>query len=90
LRYLECTTIGARGEPAGDLTPWRAVHFPYDPALAGGEDGALAAAAVERAPALAAEEIVETYTYGRDGSIRVRIANRTSGYAREYRLDGPS
>ena len=90
LRYLECTAIGARGEPAGDLTPWRAVHFPYDPALAGGDEGALANAAAERTLGLAGEEIVETYTYGRDGSIRVRIANRTSGYAREYRLDGAS
>ncbi len=34
LRYLECSGLGTGGEPAGDLTPWGEILFPYDPALA--------------------------------------------------------
>jgi len=83
LRFVECTRLGAQGEPVGDLTPLDEVLFPYDPQLA---DRDLRAHAAQRTGELAGQEIVETYTCGRDGRVSVVIENRTRGYRREYRL----
>jgi hypothetical protein len=83
LRFVECTRLGAHGEPAGDLTPLDDVLFPYDPRLA---DRDLRDHAAERTPDLSGNEIVETYTCGADGRVSVVIENRTRGYRREYRL----
>jgi molecular chaperone DnaK len=83
LRYVECSRLGEDGAPAGELTPLEEVLFPYDPALA---DCDLREAAAQRTGVLGSDEIVETYTCGRDGRISVVIENRTRGHRREYRL----
>lgn len=84
LRYLECSGLSPGGEPAGDLTPWGEILFPYDPALADAPD----LSEVEAARRLYGEqeEILESYTYRPDGTIAVRIENLTRGYARGYVL----
>ncbi len=84
LRFLECTALTAEGQPAGDLTPWNEVRFPYDPALQ--RSGELSALPVERGAAVLDEEIVETYTHAPDGTIEVAIENRTHGYRRQWAL----
>jgi molecular chaperone DnaK (HSP70) len=84
LRFLECTELGADGEPHGDLTPWCDILFPYDPALA--ERGDLSHVPPEQRLAEPGEEIVERYRYGHDGSISIAIENRTRGYSRRYVL----
>ena len=84
LRFLECTELGADGQPHGDLTPWCDILFPYDPALV--ERGDLATVPAEQRLAEPGEEIVERYRYGRDGSISIAIENRTRGYQRRYVL----
>jgi molecular chaperone DnaK (HSP70) len=84
LRFLECTELGAAGEPHGDLTPWCDILFPYDPALA--ERGDLGAVPPDQRLASPGEEIVERYSYRRDGSIAIAIENRTRGYSRRYVL----
>jgi hypothetical protein len=81
---LECTDIDPLGQPAGDLTPWGDLYFPYDPALADRDD-------LDRMPAarcngLEAEEIFETYEYGADGGVTISIENRTRGYRRRYNV----
>jgi molecular chaperone DnaK (HSP70) len=83
LRFVECTRLGAHGEPVGELTPLDEVLFPYDPQLVNGD---LREHAAQRTADLAGQEIVETYTCARDGRISVVIENRTRGYRREYRL----
>lgn len=83
LRFVECTRLGAHGDPVGELTPLGEVLFPYDPHLA---DRDLREHAAQRTADLAGHEIVETYTYGRDGRVSVVIENRTRGHRREYRL----
>jgi molecular chaperone DnaK len=88
LRYLECSELAADGQPAGDLTPWGEIFFPYDPSLA--DRGELATLPVERRDHLQSEEIVETYRYFPDGTIRVQIENRTRGYRRDYVLGEPA
>jgi hypothetical protein len=64
--------------------PFRDVYFPYTAELADRDD--LAAVAIERRASVAPDEIAETYTYGPDGSISVRIENRSRGYMRTYEL----
>jgi hypothetical protein len=51
-----------------------------------GSDEVLRAAAAQRAPEVGRQEIVETYSYGRDGSVRLVIENRTQGYQQAYEL----
>ncbi|HMG55830.1 MAG TPA: Hsp70 family protein [Kofleriaceae bacterium] len=84
LRFLECGALDAAGQPVQDLVPWRDVRFPYDPALA--ERGDLNSVANDRRPDLMANEIAETYTCARDGTISVVIENLSRGYARRYEL----
>ncbi len=83
LRFLECTELTEGGEPAGDLTPLDEVLFPYDPSCG---DCDLREAAAERTRDITSDEVVETYTFGTNGSISVAIENLTRGYARSYEL----
>jgi molecular chaperone DnaK len=84
LRFVECTDLGADGQPHGDLTPWCDILFPYDPSLA--ERGDLSLVPPEQRLSGPEEEIVERYSYRRDGSIAIAIENRTRGYSRRYVL----
>jgi molecular chaperone DnaK len=86
LRYLECTSLGSRGQPEGDISLWRDAFFPYDPLLQDRPD--LSMIPVETRPDLQNQEVVETYGYDREGQVRVEIENRTAGYRRVFNL-GP-
>lgn len=83
-RYLECSHRTASGEPAGDITAWDEIRFPFDPRLAGVAD--LANIPVERSPEAARQWIEEAYMVDSGGSVTVVISNLTAGYRREYRL----
>jgi molecular chaperone DnaK (HSP70) len=82
LRFVECTDLDEQGQPAGDLTPWANLYFPYDPALSSVED--LSQVPVRRASSPVGGEIVETYTYSADGSLTITIQNRSHGYQRRF------
>jgi molecular chaperone DnaK (HSP70) len=82
LRFVECSELSDGGAPSGDLTPYGDLYFPYDPSLLHAKN--LSARASERRPELLAEEIVEHYEYGQDGTITVEVENRTRGYRRRY------
>jgi molecular chaperone DnaK (HSP70) len=85
LRFLECGAVDAAGQPTQDLVPWTDVYFPYDASLA--DRAELADVPNERrADLMASVEIAETYTYGVDGRISVRIDNVSRGYGRTYEL----
>ncbi|MDQ3333713.1 MAG: Hsp70 family protein [Myxococcota bacterium] len=84
LRFLECGALDRRGQPVQDLVPWADVFFPYDPSLADRRE--LATLPNERRSDLLENEIAETYTYGGDGTISVRIENVSRGYGRTYEL----
>jgi molecular chaperone DnaK (HSP70) len=85
LRFLECSAIGREGEPAGDISVWKDVYFPYDPRLSERSD--VARLAVEPRPDLFSQEVVETYDYDAQGIIRVEIENRTAGYRKLFKLE---
>jgi hypothetical protein len=87
LRFIECTGVGRDGRPEGDLTPWGELLFPYDPALRERRD--LSDIPPDRRLSTAYAEIVERYSYGRDGTIAVSIENATHGYSRRYVLGQP-
>jgi molecular chaperone DnaK (HSP70) len=84
LRFLECGALDGAGQPVHDLVPWADIFFPYDPALA--ERGELDRVPNRRRTDLIDNLIAETYTYGTDGRISVRIENVSRGYARTYDL----
>ncbi|GIU75228.1 MAG: molecular chaperone [Bryobacteraceae bacterium] len=83
-RYLECSHRTPSGEPAGDITAWDEIRFPFDPRLASVAD--LENIAVERSPEAARQWIEEAYMVDSGGSVTVVIFNLTAGYHREYRL----
>jgi len=84
LRYLECNSLGAEGEPQDDIVISQEVYFPYDPELEEHKD--LARVSVEKRPDLARQEVRETYSYDTHGMVRVEIENRTGGYRRVFIL----
>jgi len=84
LRYLECSGIGAQGEPDGDVAMWREIYFPYAPELQDLGEVELAARAIEQRHDLEGQDIVERYSYDARGVIRVEIEDRTTGHRRVF------
>jgi molecular chaperone DnaK (HSP70) len=84
LRFLECGQLDEAGQPVHDLVPWKDIYFPYDPALVEKRD--LAPLAAQRRPDLADIVIAERYEYAADGTIKVKIENVSTGYARTFEL----
>ena len=81
-RYIECSHLDQWVQPAGDITVWDEIYFPFDPALQDVER--LAGLAVVHIPA--GQQAEERYSCDSAGTVMVRISNLTSGYSREYKL----
>lgn len=91
LRFVECSQLDAQGQPEGEVAPWQRVFFPYDPALRDcSEQAELARHSGERTGPEAGQHIRESYRYGAEGMIHVRVENLSAGYARDYVLGGPT
>lgn len=82
-RYLECSQVTDMGEPAGDLTPWDEVYFPFAPPLQEAEN--LRAIPIQR-QALGEQWIEERYSCDAHGIIEVEMINQTNQCERRYRL----
>jgi molecular chaperone DnaK (HSP70) len=81
-RYLECSRLTGDGQPAGDITVWDEIVFPFDPMLR-------AAADLDSQPVFHAglnQRISEQYRCGTGGELQVTIANLDAGYECLYRL----
>jgi molecular chaperone DnaK len=83
-RYAECSSIGANGQPAGDLLVWDDIRFPFDPALRDNPD--LSLVPVAKTSTVAGESVEEEYTCDSSGMVKVTITNQSAGYRREYSL----
>lgn len=83
-RYAEASRIGEDGQPSGDLTLWDDIQFPFDPALRGAGDMALAE--VSRNGEGIDCEAEEEYSCDSSGIVKVTIRNRSAAYHREYTL----
>jgi molecular chaperone DnaK (HSP70) len=83
-RYAEAARMGEDGQPSGDLTLWDDIQFPFDPALRGVGD--LALAEVSRAGEGMGCEVEEEYSCDSSGIVKVTIRNRSAAYDRQYTL----
>lgn len=81
-RYLECGELNAEGQPCGDITPWDAIVFPFEPNLFDNSNGTPIQASVDARH----QEIEEVYTCDEHGIIEVAFTNKTAGQERVFRL----
>jgi molecular chaperone DnaK (HSP70) len=82
-RYLECSRLDSEGRPAGDITPWDAVAFPFDPGL---QKQVSDSVVVQRLPGVEQHVVEEHYRCDPVGIIEVTIADQTTGFSRSFRL----
>jgi molecular chaperone DnaK (HSP70) len=83
-RYLECSQMTDDGRPAGDITIWDDIRFPFDPALR--DSSELDVLPVVHLNHGVRREAEESYSCDRSGTVTVTIANILEGYNRSYRL----
>jgi molecular chaperone DnaK len=83
-RYLECTHLTDDGRPAGDITIWDDIRFPFDPSLR--DHATLDQVSVGYLTNGHHCEAEESYACDRSGAVTVTIANLPEGYNRSYRL----
>ncbi|HKV37616.1 MAG TPA: Hsp70 family protein [Blastocatellia bacterium] len=82
-RYLECSRMTGEGHPAGEITPWAQITFPFAPELQNGTGSDQMEVVREHK---ASQSIEEIYSCDKHGIIQVQIVNHTTGYHRTYRL----
>lgn len=83
-RFLECSHLARDGRPAGDLTSWDEIRFPFVPSLAKVTD--LSAVEVVHDAEAARQHVEETCAVEAGGTVTVTLANLSAGYTRAYRL----
>lgn len=83
-RFLECSHLATDGRPAGDITLWDEIRFPFVPALASAGD--LSRVEVVHDLEASRQQIEETCQVEAGGTVTVTLTNRSAGYARAYRL----
>jgi molecular chaperone DnaK (HSP70) len=80
-RYLECSHLDDGGRPAGDITVWDEIRFPFDPELSDVDE-----TPVHHLDRVRHQTIEEKYACDTGGAVTVTVRNDTAGYARDYRL----
>ncbi|MCX6611391.1 MAG: Hsp70 family protein [Acidobacteria bacterium] len=83
-RFLESTRIADDQQPAGEISYWDEILFPFDPALE--NHGDLADITVGHNDRAHHCEIVERYRCDANGQVSVEIANQATGYSKIYPL----
>ena len=83
-RYLECAHLDANQQPQGEISRWDEIRVPFDPALRDSTD--LRYQPVRRFVPEEGRVIAEEYTCDANGNLKVRISERPTEYATEFRL----
>jgi len=83
-RYLECAHLDVHNQPHGEISNWDEIRVPFDPNLRASMD--LRRQPVRRFAAGEGPVIEEEYTCDSNGNLKVRICEKGSEYAKEYRL----
>ena len=83
-RYLECSRLDERGQPAGDITNWDQIWFPFEQRLQGRDD--LDLTPVHAMTGNDGVRAHEEYSCDANGNLLVKISTEPSGYAREYAI----
>ncbi len=81
-RFVECAALDGRGVPIGDITAYRDVLFPFDPALRGVAMD-LSGVQVRRMPR-EGPLIQEKYTVTEHGLVKVTITDLDTGFERSF------
>jgi molecular chaperone DnaK (HSP70) len=83
-RYLECAQLGAKNQPEGEISNWDEIRVAFDPNLRDSAD--LTVQPVRRVAPAQELLIEEEYTCSANGDVRVRIRDKITQRANEYRL----
>jgi molecular chaperone DnaK (HSP70) len=83
-RYLECAHLDANHQPEGEISNWDEIRVAFDPSLYGAED--ITEQPVRRYAPASGVWIEEEYTCGASGDVKVKIRDKASEQANEYRL----
>jgi molecular chaperone DnaK (HSP70) len=83
-RYLECVHLGANNQPEGEISNWDEIRVAFDPSLRDSAD--LTDQPVR--PYAPPQELVieEEYTCDANGDVEVKIRDKITQHANEYRL----
>jgi molecular chaperone DnaK (HSP70) len=83
-RYLECVHLGANNQPEGEISNWDEIRVAFDPSLRDSAD--LTDQPVR--PYAPPQELVieEEYTCDANGDVEVKIRDKVTQQANEYRL----
>lgn len=83
-RYLECSHLDANHQPQGEISNWDEIRVAYDPGLRSRDD--LGKVVVERGWPRSDVWVEEEYTCEPNGAVKVRISDKMSSFASEFRL----
>jgi molecular chaperone DnaK (HSP70) len=83
-RFLESTRILPDSQPAGEITYWDMILFPFDPALE--KSKSLEGCEVSHSERAHHCEMEETYRCDSNGRVSVEIRNLSTGHTRLYPL----
>jgi molecular chaperone DnaK (HSP70) len=83
-RYLECAQLGANNQPEGEISNWDEIRVAFDPKLRDLAD--LMDEPVRRYDHMRELWIEEEYTCDANGDVKVKIRDKITGQANEYRL----
>lgn len=83
-RFLECSHLAPDGRPAGDITLWDEIRFPFVASLTEVTD--LARVEVVHDRVASTQRIEESCSVEAGGTVTVTLSNLTAGYSRAYRL----
>jgi molecular chaperone DnaK (HSP70) len=83
-RYLECAQLGVNNQPEGEISNWDEIRVAFDPRLRGSVD--LTDQPVRRYALPQELFIEEEYTCDANGDVEVRIRDKITQQANEYRL----
>jgi molecular chaperone DnaK (HSP70) len=87
-RYLECAKLGPDNQPEGEIRNWDEIKVAFDPELRDFED--LEGQPVRRYVPVQGVWVEEEYTCDASGEVKVRILDRNTEKAIQYRLGRPS
>ena len=82
-RFVECSSVDARGEPSGDIRSFAELRFPFDRALRRGAD--LSAVEIQRSKE-PGPLIEERYRIDPAGLVEITIADLETGYSQAHKL----
>jgi molecular chaperone DnaK (HSP70) len=83
-RYLECSKLGPDNQPEGEISNWEEIRVAFDPELRGSND--LAQQPVRRFGNGQSLWVEEEYICDASGEVKVKIQEKLTAQADEYRL----